>query len=201
MQVAVLGTGNVGMAFADTLSRNGISYIVGSRSVGAHDGDGPKRVSYATAVEKSDIVVLAMPFDGVKEAKQLHELADKVVIDLTNPLTEDFSALTVGHTTSAAEEIQKLIPKSKVVKAFNTVFAQVYGSNAFEKANPPQVFVAGDDEVSVEQVAELTRQIGFEPIKVGELAVARYLEPLAGLNIRLGYFQGWGTEISPAWNR
>ena len=53
-------------------------------------------------------------------------LAGKVVIDITNPLTADYMGLTIGHDTSAAEEIAKAVPGAEVIKAFNTVFAQCW---------------------------------------------------------------------------
>lgn len=63
------------------------------------------------------------------------------------------------------------------------------------------VFVAADDGEAKQTVAELARSIGFEVIDAGGLKNARYLEPLAGLNIYLGYGAGLGTGIAPTWMR
>ena len=126
-------------------------------------------------------------------------MAGKVIIDVTNPLNEDFSELTIGCITSAAEEIQGSVPDASVVKAFNTVFAQIYADNApFGQSKVP-VFVAADDAKAKGLVTKLVETCGFDAIDAGCLKTARYLEPLAGLNIKFGYGLGWGTSISPAW--
>ena len=113
----------------------------------------------------------------------------------------DFSGLSIGHTTSAAEEIQKRAPQAKVVKAFNTIFAQVLQNGGQAAGRPATVFVAGDDEAARAAVAELARSAGFETLETGALATARYLEPAAALNITLGYGLGHGTDIAPTWQR
>jgi predicted dinucleotide-binding enzyme len=124
------------------------------------------------------------------------QLKGKVLIDVTNALTGDFSGLTLGFSTSAAEEIQKLIPGAKVVKAFNTVFAQVFASqNPKIKGNKITVFYAADDKEAKTKVADLISKMGFDAVDAGTLKAARNLEPLALLNIGLGYGLGHGTSI------
>ena len=127
------------------------------------------------------------------------DLKGKVIVDVTNPLTADYMGLTIGHSTSAAEEIQKAFPGAKVVKAFNTVFAQVIaGGPELAEATVP-VYFAGDDAAAKESVKSLIQSMGFAPVDAGGLRNARYLEPLAGLNIYFGYGAGRGTAIAPAW--
>jgi hypothetical protein len=109
-----------------------------------------------------------------------------VDIDISNPLTQDMSGLVAGHTTSAADEIQRAVPGVKVVKAFNTVFSAVLGS-APGSDSKVQVFYAGDDAGAKDTVRRLAESIGFEPVDGGPLANARYLEPLGMLNIWFGY--------------
>ena len=112
-----------------------------------------------------------------------------------------WGAATISHSTSAAEEIQKLAPTAKVVKAFNTVFASVLQAGGTAAGCPATVFVAGDDAGARKTVADLAVSAGFETIETGGLASARYLEPLAGLNIALAYGLGHGTDIAPTWQR
>jgi predicted dinucleotide-binding enzyme len=86
-----------------------------------------------------------------------------------------------------------------VVKAFNTVFAQVLGAGSDLGGQTVQVFVATDDAAAKNTVKALSQSVGFDVIDAGGLKNARYLEPLAGLNIYLGYGAGLGTSIAPAW--
>jgi 8-hydroxy-5-deazaflavin:NADPH oxidoreductase len=110
--------------------------------------------------------------------------------------------LTVGHTTSAAEEIARALPGAEVVKAFNTVFAQVLGEGAdFGNGRKVEIFVASDSERAKQAARTLAESIGFEVVDAGGLKNARYLEPLGGLNVYFGYGAGLGTAIAPSWIR
>lgn len=138
--------------------------------------------------------------DAVTALRSVGSLAGKVVVDITNPLTADYMGLTLGHDTSAAEEIAKAIPDALVVKAFNTLFAQVLAAGAdFGNGQKASVFVAGDSERARQTVRALAESMGFATIDAGGLKNARYLEPLAGLNVYLGYGAGLGTSIAPTW--
>jgi predicted dinucleotide-binding enzyme len=152
----------------------------------------------AEAAAQSDVVLLAVRWSNVPDAlKQAGDLNGKVVIDCTNPLTPDMSGLALGHTTSAAEEIEKMAPGARVVKAFNTAFAQVYQEgNRLFGSRMATMFYCGDDAEAKSTVSRLINDIGFEPVDSGPLTSARYLEPLAMLVITLGYGQGMGTNIA-----
>ena len=143
----------------------------------------------------AEIVLLAVPFaaidDVVKEVSNAVE--GKTLIDVTNALDAKMS-LAVGFTTSGAEELQKKIPKARVVKAFNTQFAQHMDTGRLGD-QPLTVFVAGDDAAAKSDVTQLATAIGFEAVDAGRLANARLLEPLGYLNIQLGYVLGLGTQI------
>lgn len=144
--------------------------------------------------------MLAVPYEAATDViKAAGGLAGKIVIDITNPLTADFSGLTIGHTGSAAENVQKAAPQAKVVKAFNTVFASVLQAGGMAGGRPATVFVAGDDVAARQTVSDLARSSGFHPLETGGLSSARYLEPVAGLNIALAYGLGRGTDIAPTW--
>ena len=203
MSIAILGLGNMGKGLAKRLA--GKTDIV----FGAHDmanattfaGLLPGHIKvgdYRDAAKISDVIVLALPYAAaLEEARNNREFDGKIIVDMTNPINAEGS-LAVGHTTSAAEEIQKAAPRAKVVKAFNTIFAGVFDAPPSATAGVP-VFVAGDDEKAVEVVAALARTAGFASEVVGDLSQARPLEPLGMLNIRLGYGVGKGTGIAPAW--
>ena len=189
--IAILGQGNMGGGLAKRL--------VGKAdlALGARE---PKvgEVSYADAVARADVVVLALPFDAAVEAAKSLNLSGKTVVDISNPITPDYSGLRFGYDTSAAEQIQAAAPDAKVVKAFNAIFASLFDAPASETEAVP-VFVAGNDENAVNQVAELARKAGFAVENAGTLDAARLIEPVGMLNIRLGYGLGQGTSIAPAW--
>jgi predicted dinucleotide-binding enzyme len=149
----------------------------------------------AETAKWGEIIILAIPHDATKSVvEEVGSAADgKTVIDITNPLTENME-LAIGFTTSAAEEIQKMLPKAHVVKAFNTVFAtnQSTGRIGNEKL---AFFVAGDDALAKQGAMQLGTDIGFDPIDAGPLKNARYLEPMATLIISLGLVHGMGTKI------
>jgi hypothetical protein len=163
-----------------------------ARSVGASTDD--------WAIQGADVVVVATGYaDAVAALRGLGDLSGKVVVDITNPLTADFGDLTVGFNSSAAEEIQKAFPTAKVVKGFNTVFAQLLAAGPKVGGTQVPVYVAGDDGEAKRAVESLAAELGFKPVDAGPLRNARLLEPLALLNIYLGYGAGHGTAIAPAW--
>lgn len=208
MKITVIGAGNMGAAFVKQLTRAGHQVSVTARDGAkaarvAAANPGAVAVATAGAAKTADAVVLATAYaDAVGALKSVGDLQGKVVIDITNPLTPDYMGLTLGHTTSAAEEIAKAVPGADVVKAFNTVFAQVLAEGAdFGAGQKVTVFYAGDSERAKQTAGALAESMGFKTVDAGGLKNARYLEPLAGLNIYLGYGAGLGTSIAPTWIR
>jgi 8-hydroxy-5-deazaflavin:NADPH oxidoreductase len=208
MKITVIGAGNMGSAFVKQLTRAGHQVSVTARDAGkaeklaaAHPG--ARAVPAAGAAEGADAIVLATGYgDAVAALRGAGDLAGQVVIDITNPLTADYMGLTIGHGTSAAEEIAKAVPGAQVVKAFNTVFAQVLGDGPdFGDGRKAEVFVASDSDRARQTARAIAESIGFGVVDAGGLKNARYLEPVAGLNIYLGYGAGLGTSIAPVWIR
>jgi predicted dinucleotide-binding enzyme len=184
-KIGIIGKGNVGAALA-----RGIKCA--EHEVRAVGND---KVAIRKTAAWSDIVLLAVPFgaidDVVREAGEA--LEGKTVVDVTNAIDAGMG-LALGFTTSGAEELQKKLPKARVVKAFNTVFAQ---NMEFGRLGdrPLTAFVAADDADAKKSVMNLAQRIGFDAVDAGPLSNARLLEPLALLNIRLGYALGMGTQI------
>ena len=206
MKVLVIGAGNMGSGFVKQLSAAGHSVSVTARDrakAAALAAQYPHTqvVPAAGAAEGQDIVILATGYgDAVTALQSVGNLQGKVVVDITNPLTADYMGLTLGHSTSAAEEIAKAIPGAHLVKAFNTVLAQVLGQGAaLADGSKVTVFYAGDNEVAKATVKTLAESLGFVTADAGGLKNARYLEPVAGLNIYFAYGAGRGTAIAPAW--
>ncbi|MFT3848193.1 MAG: NAD(P)-binding domain-containing protein [Propionivibrio sp.] len=206
MNITVIGAGNMGSAFVKQFVRAGHRVLVTARDAGkaqavAAANPGAVAVAAANAAAAAEVVVVATGFgDAVSALRSVGDLSGKIVIDITNPLTADYMGLSIGHTTSAAEEISRSIPEARVVKAFNTVFAQVLAEGAdFGNGHTVPVYFAGDDAVAKATVGALIASMGFAPIDAGPLKNARYLEPVAGLNIYFGYGAGKGTSIAPFW--
>lgn len=208
MKVTLIGAGNMGAGFVKQLTAAGHQVRVTARDLtkaqalaSAHAG--ATAVPAAQALGDSQVVIVATGYaDAVPALKALGSLEGRIVIDITNPLTADYMGLTLGFDTSAAEEIAKAFPGAQVVKAFNTVLAQVLTEGpAFPNGQTVPVFYAGDDERTKQTVRALAESIGFQPVDAGGLKNARYLEPVAGLNIYFAYGAGQGTQIAPTWIR
>ena len=184
-KIAIIGKGNVGSALQRGLARAGHDV----RVVGKDPGAAHQAAAWA------EVVFLAVPF-GALDAT-LRELGDavrgKVLVDATNALTADMQ-LALGFSTSGAEELQKKTAQAKVVKAFNTVFAQHMDSGRV-KGEQLSLLVAGDDASAKERVLALGRDLGFDAIDAGPLRNARQLESLGYLNILLGFVQKLGADI------
>lgn len=206
MNITVIGAGNMGSAFVKQLTLAGHQVNVTARDVAKAEAvaaahPGARAVTTELAADQAEVVIIATAYDdAVNALRSVGDLQGKVIIDITNPLTADYMGLTVGHQTSAAEEIAKALPGADVVKAFNTVFAQVLAAGGnFGDGRKVTVFLAGDSAQSKEKVRAVAESIGFAAIDAGGLKNARYLEPLAGLNIYFGYGAGLGTHIAPTW--
>src|SRR3989337_4305275 len=116
MKIGIIVKGNVGTAIGTGLSHKGHEVKFGHRD--------PKE-PVADAAKWGEVIILAVPYENVADAaKAKGALADgKVLLDVTNAVGDHMN-LAIGFSTSAAEELQKRLPKSRVVKAFKTVFAQ-----------------------------------------------------------------------------
>lgn len=208
MSVAIIGTEKLGSGFARLLASKGVEVIIGGRDaakaaqLAQEVGGGALGTDIASAVKCAELIILAVYYQKMDEAiRAAGDLTDKVLVDISNPITEDFKDLLIGHRTSAAEEIQKLAPNAKVVKAYNTIFAQLLPAEAREGREPVQVFVAADDDKAKKAVSDLVAKGGFEPVDSGPLHNARFLEPIGEMNIHFGFFLGWGTSAAPSWRK
>lgn len=184
-RVGIVGEGNVGSALRRGLERSG--YEV--RAAGQEPGQVKETGQWA------DVVMLAVPYGVVADV--VAELGDgisgKTLVDVTNALTADMQ-LASGCTASGAEALQQKARGARVVKAFNTQFAQHMDSGVVG-GQQLTTFIAGDDAAAKAQVMQMARDIGFDPVDAGPLQTARLLEPLGYFNIQLGYVLGLGTQI------
>ena len=149
MKITILGSGNMAAAFVKQLSAAGHQVRVTGRNLAkvtelAGQYPGVERLEPRAAAQDADAVIVATPYEAAVDAlRSLGDLNGKVVIDITNPLTPDYMGLTIGHDTSAAEQIAQAIPGAQVVKGFNTLFAQVLAAGAdFGDSRKASVFLA-----------------------------------------------------------
>ena len=188
MKISVIGNGNVGSALVQRFTDGGHEVSVADSSTP------PEQV--AAQASAAEITVLAVRFSVVAQLDESvkRALDGKIVIDVTNPQSSDFMSLTIGHTTSAGEQVAKTLPGARVVKAFNTVFANNLATPALG-GRTQLLPVAGDDETAKKTVLDLGEQLGFDPVDAGPLSNARYLEPTVELLVHLAFGSGLGTNI------
>ena len=197
--IAIYGaTGNMGSAISKSLSKGSYRLLLLAPEEEKRKGLQSEILSHsptadAEAMElpehsqwKPDIFILAVPHSAEAEiAGKIKELAkDKIVISIANPINKDMSGSVLPPGTSAAEELQKLLPDSKVVKAFNTTFAADFAQPVID-GRQVDCFIAGNDEAAMKTVAELVQTAGFNPIISGDLSVSRTLESMQILLMQL----------------
>lgn len=147
--------------------------------------------TFSEAASHGDALVLCCLEEAAEEVIRLSGMNNfdgKLVIDATNPL--DFSkgmppGLFVGTTDSLGERVQRMFPNAKVVKCFNIVNNQAM-TNPRMKEGLPDMIICGNDEGAKQQVAGLLKEFGWgEPIDIGEMDGARWLEAYTALWVRL----------------
>lgn len=207
MRVAIIGTGSMGSGFARAFASKGVDLVIGHRdpakaaALAAEISPDVEGGGIAAAVKLADIVLLALPYQAVVPVLgEAGDLGGKILVDISNPITADYKELLLGHTTSAAEEIQKAAAGARVVKAFNTIFAGLISPDA-RAGKTLQTFVAGDDTNATAKVRALAEKLSFEAVDAGPLSNSRFLEPIGEMNIHFGFFLGMGPTVSPAWIR
>jgi 8-hydroxy-5-deazaflavin:NADPH oxidoreductase len=205
--IAIIGaTGNMGSAISKSLAKGNYRLLLKANNESKlqsllndirsanPDADVEIAACSVDAGWEADIIIAAVPYNAEKElAGKIHDVANqKIVISIANPLNESFDGLVTAADTSAAEELQKLLPHSKVIKAFNTSFAADFANPVID-GKQVDAFVAGNDEEALSIVSEIVKTAGFNPIIAGELSVSRVLENMQLLLIRLGmkYNYNW----------
>ena len=158
--------------------------------------EAPSFCRVAQAVQGTDAVVLAIPFDAVGDAlAAAGDLAGRVLIDVTNPLRMGAAGLELllGFDRSAAEQVASLAPGAAVFKTLNQVGFEVMADTAGYAA-PPVMFVAGDDAARKPVVMGLVADLGFHAVDAGGLRAARLLEPYGMLWIHMALDRKAGPD-------
>ena len=192
--VAIIGTGNIGSRLAAAFAAGGQDFLLAGRDQEAArkvaaDLDGHADVvSVDEAVERADVLVLAVWFDAFKQliAQYGDRLAGKVIIDPTNPVGPDdkggFQKL-IGEQESSGQILAGLLPAgARLVKAFGTLSADSLSAAARREPERAVLFYAADDDAAGEEVADLIRIAGYEPVRVGGLDQSIRLEVFGDLH-------------------
>jgi predicted dinucleotide-binding enzyme len=183
MKISIIGTGRMGQGIVKTISPVVIDLSWASRKVTRVEKlilenklENIVPVSYEEALE-ADVIIPTLWFkDLVPWAKTYKEkLVGKILIDITNPFNEDFTDFTLEWGQSAAEEIQKIIPDTKVVGAFKNTFFQVFNAPFFEGLKS-DIYVTSDDAASKKIVMKLLSNMPFRIIDGGKLMNNRTIE-------------------------
>jgi predicted dinucleotide-binding enzyme len=189
--ISIIGLGNMASALANRALAGGNAVeIIGRDPAKAKEvaaALGGATVGTEGTAPAGDIVILAVPYASA--AAVVGEYGDalrgKVIVDITNPFTPDAKGLLTSDGSSAAEEIAKAAPVgAHVVKAFNTLFANVLAAGSAE-GRPLDVFIAGDDAQAKADVSAFIESLGLRPMDAGPLPMARALENAGLLEVGL----------------
>jgi predicted dinucleotide-binding enzyme len=206
MRIGILGSGLMGAKLGTIFARAGhevvFSYARSEQKLKrlAREAEGKARHGAPReAAQEADALLLAVHWSRIDDVlNQAGDLSGKVVVTCSLPMNGDNTELVVAHTSSGAEELAKMIPKARVVSAFNTVPSEVlFGVyEAKRRASRPSLVYCGEDRRSKELAASLISDAGFEPVDTGPLRIARYTEPFALLVGQLAYEGTGGPELA-----
>jgi predicted dinucleotide-binding enzyme len=194
MNIGILGAGNIGGNLGQLWSRAGYTIMYGvrdpnsakSRAALEGGGSGAHIGSLAEAAAFGEVVALALPWPAVVEALPMAgDLSGKVLIDCTNRL----APASAGSAPSGAEEVARLAPGARVVKAFNTMGFETLLAPQFGQTSVT-TFVCADDEEAKQIVMKLAADIGLDPVDAGPLANAGLTEQLTRMWIQLSRIHG-----------
>ena len=203
MDITIIGTGNMARGIGSRALAGGHSVTVVGKdaqsaeevAAGIRDMGGGGSVATATSDEplQGEVVVLAVYYPDAREAVQQHadQLSGRTVVDITNPVNDSFDGLVVPPDGSATQELSRLAPEARFVKAFNTTFAGTLTAGEVG-GHQLDVLIAGDDEEAKQTVAKLASDGGLNPIDVGGQARARELEALGFLHMTMQSTLGTG---------
>jgi hypothetical protein len=206
MKIGIIGTGHMGSALRKALSRTGHEILIGSRDPekAAKVGENSKSINtiycnYEETVKRSDVIFLAVRWrDTLDAIPALGNLDGKILIEISNPFSDDMDGLVFDSSTSAAETLSRHVPGAKIVKAFNHLFADIVEHSQILKYTP-QAFYCGDDKDAKEKASAIFKDMGFECINLGQLASARLMESLTILELRILQNQDHDTRYAMEW--
>jgi 8-hydroxy-5-deazaflavin:NADPH oxidoreductase len=206
MRVGIIGSGLIGGKLGTIWARAGheviFSYARTSEKLKRLAQDAAGKARAGTPLEaagEADAVLLAVHWSRIDDVlNKAGDLSGKVIITCSLPMNVRNTQLVVAHNSSGAEELAKMIPKARIVCAFNTIPSEVLFDvfEARRKTNKPSMVYCGDDSRSKDVAAELIHDTGFDPVDAGPLSIARFTEPFALLVAQLAYEGDKGPELA-----
>ena len=199
MKIGILGAGNIGGNLGTLWAARGHEIVFGVRDPHSDKvqalltkiGSNARAASVQEAASNGDLVVLAVhwPVAVPEVLAQTDGLSGKILVDCTNRMAPP----APGSAASAAEEIARLVPGAKVVKAFSTLGANNLANLQFGSENA-STFICGNDPDAKAVVTQLGQEIGFDVVDAGPLANASLLESLTKIWVQLS--RHLGREIA-----
>jgi len=206
MRIGILGSGLMGSKLGTIFARAGhdvvFSYSHDRKKLErlARDAGGKARAGTpAEAARGADAVLLAVHWSRVDDVlDRVGALSGKLLLSCTLPMNRDESGLVVGLTTSGAETLAVKAPQAHVVSAFSTVPSEVLFAVFAARRNKtrPDLVFCGDNKKAKRVAARLIRDVGFHPVDVGTLSIARYIEPFSLLAAEIAYEGKGGPELA-----
>jgi predicted dinucleotide-binding enzyme len=184
-RIGVIGSGKVGSAIGRTWARHGHEVMFSSRNLDSDKklaselGSKVRAGTPKEAARFGDVILIAVPYGALPDlGKSLKdELKGKVVIDACNPFpTRDGEIAHWAREKGAGLASAELLPGTRIVRAFNAIGAARMGS-AHEAPGKVGMPIAGDDKEAIAIASRLIRDVGYEPVLVGGLAMGKYLMP------------------------
>ncbi len=185
LTIGIIGSGKVGSALGAVWVKAGHEVMFSSQhlehdqSLAAELGDGARAGTPSEAAAFGDVLIVSVPYGALPEVGK--DLADqikgKVIIDACNPFpNRDGEIANWAREKGAGLASAELLPGARIVRAFNAIGAASMGS-AYQKPGLVGMPIAGDDTQAVEVASHLIREIGYEPVLIGGLAMGKYLMP------------------------
>lgn len=191
MKIGIVGSGRVGGALGGVWAKAGHEVMFSSRNI-EHDkalaaklGPNARAGTPPDAAAFGEALLISVPYRALPElGKELaHLIRGKVVIDTCNPfVSRDGEIATWAREKGAGLASAELLPGARIVRAFNAVGYTRMGA-AHEQPGRIGMPIAGDDAHAIALASRLIRDIGFEPVLIGGLAMGKHLmpgTPLAG---------------------
>ena len=211
MRIGILGSGLMGGKLGTLFARAGhevvFSYARSKeklKSLSRNAGPNALAGTPAEAARDANALLLAVHWSRLADVlQQAGDVSGKVILNCSLPMNTDNTELAIAHSSSGLEELAKIVPKARVVAAFNTVPSEVL-FGVYERrrrANRPSLVYCGDDKRGKALAATLIRDVGFNPVDAGPARIARYIEPFALLVAQLAYEGKGGPELAYRFER